>query len=152
MLNKKGQPKPPFLCTCLCVDLINPCRMYISYDHKTQSKKIIEMEFYIKRGAIPMSIIYVAIRQLALMCFQNHNQQRVPICHIFDYIWILLNSKNPSGYRRVLVWALRDSNPGPIDYESTALTNWAKGPKYQMCLICDQGREHNHGINLFQTW
>ena len=26
------------------------------------------------------------------------------------------------------MWALRDSNPGPIDYESTALTSWAKGP------------------------
>ena len=36
------------------------------------------MEFYIKRGAIPMSIIYVAIRQLVGECFRNHNQQRVP--------------------------------------------------------------------------
>ena len=25
-------------------------------------------------------------------------------------------------------WALRDLNPGPIGYEPTALTNWAKGP------------------------
>lgn len=25
-------------------------------------------------------------------------------------------------------WALRDSNPRPIGYEPTALTNWAKGP------------------------
>ena len=25
-------------------------------------------------------------------------------------------------------WAFRDSNPGPIGYEPTALTNWAKGP------------------------
>jgi len=45
-----------------------------------------EMEFYIKRGAIPMSIIYVAIRKLIGECFRNHNQLCVPICHIFDYI------------------------------------------------------------------
>ena len=38
------------------------------------------------------------------------------------------------------MWALRDSNPGPTDYESAALTNWAKGPYYGMCLICDQER------------
>ena len=49
-------------------------------------------------------------------------------------------TKKPLVYRRVLVWALRDSNPGPTDYESAALTNWAKGPYYGMCLICDQER------------
>ena len=26
-------------------------------------------------------------------------------------------------------WAFGDSNPGPIGYEPTALTNWAKGPR-----------------------
>ena len=49
-----------------------------------------------------MSIIYVAIRQLALRCFRNHNQQRVPaFClpnsTIFDNILILLNTKKPLG-------------------------------------------------------
>ena len=28
-----------------------------------------------------------------------------------------------------ILWAHRDSNPGPSDYESDALTNWAIGPK-----------------------
>ena len=32
--------------------------------------------------------------------------------------------------RGVEMWALRDLNPGPTDYESAALTNWAKGPYY----------------------
>ena len=92
-----------------------------------------------------MSIIYGVLGQLVCECFRNHNQQRVPafrvpICHISDYIWIILKTKNPSVYRRVLMWALRDLNPGPTDYESAALTNWAKGPYYGMCLICDQER------------
>lgn len=28
-----------------------------------------------------------------------------------------------------LEWSLWDSNPGPIAYEATALTDWAKAPK-----------------------
>ena len=27
-------------------------------------------------------------------------------------------------------WAFTDSNRGPIGYEPTALTNWAKGPNH----------------------
>ena len=30
-------------------------------------------------------------------------------------------------------WAFRDLNPGPIGYEPTALTDWAKGPSW--CLV-----------------
>ena len=33
-----------------------------------------------------------------------------------------------STYRYSLLWAFRDSNPGPTGYEPVALTNWAKGP------------------------
>ena len=31
-------------------------------------------------------------------------------------------------------WAFLDSNQGPIDYESTALTDWAMGPKFYLFL------------------
>ena len=31
----------------------------------------------------------------------------------------------------ILKWTFGDSNPGPTGYEPVALTNWAKGPKWQ---------------------
>ena len=35
-------------------------------------------------------------------------------------------------YNETLLWAHRDLNPEPADYESVALTNWAMGPKFQL--------------------
>ena len=35
----------------------------------------------------------------------------------------------PHAYEKLFWWAFTDSNRGPIGYEPTALTNWAKGPQ-----------------------
>ena len=45
-------------------------------------------------------------------------------------------------YERIIWWAHQDSNLGPIDYESTALTNWAMGPQYLISVLMITQNRH----------
>ena len=65
----------------------------------------------------------MVIRKLVSLLFRNQDQYGIPKTYIFDFIRILLTNKKPLYIRRVLMWALRDLNPGQTDYESAALTN-----------------------------
>ena len=47
-------------------------------------------------------------------------------------------------YFNELLWSLGDLNPRPTDYESAALTNWAKGPAYCFQYLCASGGIRTH--------
>ena len=46
------------------------------------------------------------------------------------------------------MWAHQDSNLGPPDYESGALTNWAIGPSFIGAMVVDFF-EFNNGYNSY---
>ena len=47
----------------------------------------------------------------------------------FTFYESLFENKKKQCYGIALSWNRRDSNPGPIGYEPSALTNWATVPK-----------------------